>query len=130
MTNDDEVWFVLIFGGLFIGLGFIFIVGQIYLYFFKMEIILSLLNNSCGVLVRKSFVKTGLFGVYFLLVTIGFYFLFPNRAIERGELDRQDYMKFPRGLLNLIRILYGAALVGAVAMLVLFFGGKYMGWIN
>lgn len=103
MIDDDEVWFVLTFGGLFFGLGFIFIVGQVHLAIFRVEKILSSLSNFHGVLVRKSFMSGGLFGVYFMLVCIGSYLVLPSRAIKGGALDEDDYLKFPRGLLRLIR---------------------------
>lgn len=67
MTNDDEFWFVLIFGGLFFGLVFISAVGQAYLYFFKRQRILSHLDNSLGVLKRKSFLSGGVFGAFLYL---------------------------------------------------------------
>jgi hypothetical protein len=130
MTDDDEVWFVLTFGGLFFGLGFIFIVGQVYLAFFRVEKILSLLSNSHGVSMRKSFRKGGVFGVHFMLVCIGSYLLLPSRSIKSGALDEDDYVNFPRGLLRLIRFFYISALGGGIAMLVLFFGGEYMGWLK
>jgi len=130
MTNDDEVWFVLTFGGLFFGLIFISVVGHIYLYFFKLKEILSFLSNSQGVLVRKSFLDGGLFGAYFVLVCVGSYLLLPSLAIKGGALDEEDYLNFPRGLLRAIRFFYVAALGGGVAMLVVLIGCKYMGWIE
>lgn len=130
MTDDDKVWFVLTFGGLFFGLGFIFVVGQFYLAVFRMEKIFSSLSNSHGVVMRKSLMGGGVFGVYFMLVCIGSYLLLPLRSIKCGALDEGDYLNFPRGLLGLIRFFYISALGGGIAMLVLFFGGKYMGWLK
>jgi hypothetical protein len=130
MTNDDEVWFVLTFGGLFFWLGFISVIGHLYLYFFKLERILSLLSNSHGVLVRRFFLDSGLTGAYFMFACVGCYLLLPSLAIKGGALDKDDYLNFPRGLLNLIRFLYLSALGGLVAMLVLLIVCKYMGWID
>ncbi|MGW8464375.1 hypothetical protein [Pseudomonas sp. CLCA07] len=129
MTNDDEVWFVLTFGGLFFLLSLVSIAGHFYLGLFRMKTILHSLSNSSGVLVRMPF-SDGLYGTYFMLVCIGSYLLLPSKAIKCGELDEGDYLNFPRGLLRLIRFFYVTALGGGVAMLVLLFGGKYMGWIE
>lgn len=130
MTNDDEVWFVLTFGGLFFGLIFISIVGQACLYFFKKQKILSFLSNSQGILLRRSFLEGGLFGAYFALACVGSYLLLPSLVIKGGALDEEDYLNFPRGLLRAIRFFYVAALGGGVAMLVVLIGCKYMGWIE
>ncbi|TPG77528.1 hypothetical protein [Pseudomonas arsenicoxydans] len=130
MTNDDEVFFVLLTGGLFFGLGLIFILGQLYLACFQLKKIIDHLSNSHGVLLRKTVMRQGVFGVYFMLISVGAFFVFPSKSIKCGNLDRNDYLNFPRGLLNLIRLFYVAGLGGGVAMFVLFFGGKYMGWIE
>ncbi|MGE8069481.1 hypothetical protein [Pseudomonas sp. NPDC089569] len=131
MRGDVEVVFVLTMGGLFFGLGFIFIFGQIYLALFKMKEIINCLSNSQGVLLRKSIMKNGgVFGVYFMLISVAAFLTFPSRAISSGELSEKDYINFPRGLLTLIKILYGAAFVGGGAALVLFVVGRYMGWVN
>jgi hypothetical protein len=129
MTNDDETFFVLTFGGLSFGLGLIFIFGQLYLACFRMREILSSLSNSRGVLVRQSFARGGLLDAYFVLINVGAYLLLPSKAIKGGALDETDYLRFPRGLLRLIRLFYGAALGALLAALILYFGGRYMGWI-
>ncbi|WP_419712355.1 hypothetical protein [Pseudomonas sp. NFX224] len=103
MTNDDEVWFVLTFGGLFFGLGFISIFGQGFLYFFKMQEILNLLRNSPGILERKPFLELGVFGAYLMFTCVGAFLTLPSWAIKGGGLDKEDYLNFPRGLLRLIR---------------------------
>lgn len=130
MTNDDEIWFVLTFGGLFFGLGFISIAGHIYLYFFQMQKVIGSLSKSHGVLVRKSFLNGGFFGIYFLLTCIGSFLVFPSWAIKGGALDEGDYLSFPRELLGVIRFFYIASLGSGVAMIVLLIGCKYMGWIG
>ncbi|MBV6824349.1 hypothetical protein [Pseudomonas sp. PD9R] len=130
MTNDDEVWFVLTFGGMFFGLGFISIFGQVYLCFFKMQEILSLLRNSFGILERKPFLERGVFGSYLMLTCVGAFLTLPSWAIKGGGLDKEDYLNFPLGLLTLIRFFYVAALGSGAAMLVMLIGCKYMGWID
>ncbi|MBF6036093.1 hypothetical protein H8F23_22820 [Pseudomonas sp. P155] len=129
MTNDDEFWFVLIFGGLFFGLVFISAVGQAYLYFFKRQRILSHLDNSLGVLKRKSFLSGGVFGAFFVFACLGSCLVLPSWAIKGGSLDEDDYLNFPLGLLRAIRFFYLAALGGGVALIVFLIGCKYMGWI-
>lgn len=130
MTNDDEIWFVLTVGGLFFGLGFISIVGYIYLCFFQMKKVIGSLSNSHGVLVRKSFFNGGFFAIYFLLTCVGSFLVFPSWAIKGGALDEKDYLNFPRDLLGMIRFFYIASLGSGVAMIVLLIGCKYMGWIE
>lgn len=130
MTNDDEVWFVLTFGGLFFGLGFISIFAHVYLYFFQMQKIIGFLSNSHGVLARKSFLNGGLFGIHFILTGVGSFLVFPSWAIKCGALDEEDYLSFPRGLLGMIRFFYIAALGSGLAMIVFLVGCKYMGWIE
>lgn len=130
VTNDDEIWFVLTFGGLFLGLGFISIVGHVYLYFFQMQKIIGFLSNSHGVLVRKSFLNSDFFGVYFLLTCVGSFLVFPSWAIKGGALDEKDYLSFSRGLLVMIRFFYIASLGSGVAMIIFLIGCKYMGWIE
>lgn len=130
MIKDDEVWFVLIFGGLFFGLSFISVVGQVYLYFFQMRKILSCLSSSRGVLMRKSSLSRGLFGAYLMFVCVGSYLVLPSWAIRGGSLDESDYLNFPCGLLCAIRFFYLAALGGGIAMIILLIGCKYMGWIE
>ncbi|UVL40950.1 hypothetical protein LOY55_02185 [Pseudomonas sp. B21-040] len=130
MTDDDEVLFVLVTGGMFFGLGFIFIVGQLYLACFQLKKIIGCLSNSRGVLLRKPLMDDGVFGVFFMLICIGAFFMFPSKSIRCGNLDENDYLSFPRGLLSCIKFLYAAGVGGGVAMFVLFFGGKYMGWIE
>jgi len=130
MTNDDEVWFVLTFGGLFLGLSFISIVGHVYLYFFQMQKIMGCLSNSRGILVHRLSLGSGLFGAYFTLICVGSFFVLPSWAIRSGTLDKEDYLNFPRGVLLMIRVFYTAALGGGAAMLTLLVGCKYMGWIE
>ncbi|MFY0731608.1 hypothetical protein [Pseudomonas sp. NFX15] len=130
MTNNDEAWFVLTFGGLFFGLGFISIFGQLYLYFFKIPEILCVLKNSQGVLARKFFLSGGMPGAYFFFACVGAYLILPSKSIKGGALDEDDYLNFPRGLLHLIRFIYISALGGGIAMLVLLIGCKYLGWIE
>lgn len=130
MTDDDEVWFVLTFGCLFFGLGFISIIGQVYLYLFQMQKILGSLSHSQGVLARKPFLSGGLFGVYFVLISISSFLLLPSWAIKGGALDEEDYLNFPRGLLRTVRFFYSALLGSGVAMIVLLIGCQYMGWID
>lgn len=129
MTNDDEVWFVLTFGGTFFGLAFISIVGQVYLALFRMEAIFNLLRNSQGVLVRKP-LSGGIFGAYFILACIGSYLLLPSSAIKGGALDKDDFLNFPLGLLRLIRFIYATALGSVAAMCLFLLVAKYMGWIE
>ncbi|KJZ39140.1 hypothetical protein VC33_08025 [Pseudomonas fluorescens] len=74
--------------------------------------------------------KSGVFGVYFMLISVGAFFMFPSKSIKCGDLDENDYLNFPRWLLNLMKFLYVVGLGGGLAMFVLFFGGKYMGWIE
>ncbi|WP_149087555.1 hypothetical protein [Pseudomonas prosekii] len=130
MTNDHEVWFVLTFGDLFFGLGFISIFGHVYLYFFQMQKIMGFLSNSQGVLARKSFLSGGLAGIYFVLIGVGSFLVFPSWAIKSGALDKEDYLSFPRGLLGMIRFFYIASLGSGVSMIVFLIGRKYMGWIE
>jgi hypothetical protein len=129
MTNDDEFWFVLIFGSLFFGLVFISAVGQAYLYLFKRQKILNHLNNSRSVLRRKSFLSGGLLGVFFEFAFLGSCLVLPSWAIKGGSLDENDYLNFPLGLLRAIRFCYLSALGGGVALIVFLIGCKYMGWI-
>jgi len=105
-------------------------VGQVYLACFQMKTIIGSLSNSRGVLLRKSVMKSGVFGVYFMLISVGAFFMFPSKSIKCGDLDENDYLNFPRWLLNLMKFLYVVGLGGGLAMFVLFFGGKYMGWIE
>ena len=127
MTDDDEIWFVLTFGALFLGLGLVSFFGHVCLYFFKMQRILDLLGRSSGVWVSKSF---SFFGAYLVLICIGSFMLFPSLAIRGGALDKDDYLNFPRELMMVVRICYLSALGGGGAMIVLLAGCKYMGWIE
>ena len=128
MTNDSEVWFFLDFGGLAFGLGFIFIIGQIYLCFFKLERILRSLSNSFGVVILHPFLRSGFFRAGFMMNQIASYLLYPNRSIRSGALDELDYLNFPRGLLYLILGLYMTAVGSMVSMLVHYFYKN--GWLG
>lgn len=128
MRDEHEVIFALVVGGLFFALGLIFIFGLVYLAIFKMDVILKSLRNSPGVEARKPFMKMGVFGVYFMLLSVGAYLVFSRRSIRCGELSESDYRNFPRGLLRFIRFLNGAAYGSALMMAVLYVVGKYMGW--
>ncbi|WP_426233124.1 hypothetical protein [Pseudomonas sp. TWP3-2] len=71
-----------------------------------------------------------IFGAHFMLISIGAILMTPASSIKCGNLDAKDYSNFPRGLLQLIRFVYGAGLAGAASMMTLFLGGKFMGWIQ
>lgn len=94
MTSDDEIWFVLSFGGLFFGLGVISIVGHAYLCFFKMRKIVEHLSNSPGVLARKSLSSDGLVAKYFVLTCVCSFLVFPTLAIKGGALVEKGYLSF------------------------------------
>ncbi|WP_139208395.1 MULTISPECIES: hypothetical protein [unclassified Pseudomonas] len=130
MRDPNEVAFVLIAGGLFFLLGFIFIFGLIYLALFKMDVILTALRNSPGIEIRKPFMKMGIYGVYFMLISVGAYLTFPGRSIRGGELSEEDYRNFPRGLLRFIRFLNGVSYAGAFVLAVFYIVDKYMGWLK
>ncbi|WP_085701075.1 hypothetical protein [Pseudomonas sp. B26(2017)] len=129
MTRADEIWFVLTFGGVFFGLAFISVVGQIYLVLFRMEAIFRFLSNSQGVLVRKP-LSGGVTGAYFMLACIGSYLLMPSRAIKGGALDESDFLSFPKGLLRLIRYVYLSAIGSFVVMVVFLLVANFMGWLE
>lgn len=129
MTKADEIWFVLTFGGVFFGLAFISVVGQVYLALFRKEAIFRFLSNSQGVLVRKPLSGGGL-GAYFILACIGSYLLMPSRAIKGGALDESDLLSFPKGLLRLIRFVYLSAFGSFVVMVVFLLVANFMGWLE
>jgi hypothetical protein len=129
MTNDEEVFFVLTFGGVFFGLAFISVVGQVYLALFRKEAIFRFLSNSQGVLVRKP-LNGGVLGAYFMLACIGSYLLMPSRAIKGGALDESDFLSFPKGLLRLIRYVYLSAFGSFVVMVVFLLVANFMGWLE
>ena len=129
MTGDDEVWFVLAFGGLFFGMAFISVLGNIYLHFFQMQKIGKFLGRSRGVLLHGSSSSGGIFGSYLVLTCVGSFLVFPSWAIKSGSLNQEDYLNFPLGLLRVIRFFYISSLGSAIALIVLLVGCEYMGWI-
>lgn len=130
MRDPHEVAFVLVVGGLIFLLGFIFMFGLIYLALFKMETILKSLRNSRGIEVRKPFMKTGVYGVYFMMIAVVTYLGFSRRSIQIGDLNEEDYRNFPRGLLRVVKFLNGVAYVGVFLVIVYFSVSKYMGWLK
>ena len=129
MTSDDEVWFVLTFGGLFFGMALISVLGNVYLHFFQMQKIGGFLSRSRGMLVYSSSSRGGVFGSYLVLTCVGSFLVFPSWAIKSGSLSQEDYVDFPRGLLRVIRFFYMASLGSAMALIILLIGCKYMGWM-
>ncbi|SEM85968.1 hypothetical protein SAMN04487857_10619 [Pseudomonas sp. ok272] len=74
--------------------------------------------------------KTGVYGVYFMMIAVVVYLGFSRRSIQIGDLSEEDYRSFPRGLLRFIKILNGVAYVGVFLAVVYFSVMKYMGWMK
>lgn len=129
MRSEVETNFILISGLCLLSIGLIFICSQIYLGYFRIRQILQLLSRSRGVMQRKLLTGKDPFSRFVILVSVGAFLTFPDRAIKTGNLDKQDLLGFPIGLYKVIRGLYVLALFGATLLLLVTLVGEISGWM-
>jgi len=127
MISDSEIIFLMSSLGLF--LSGIFIIGiWFYMVFFRMSEIVRCLGRSLVVQNRSSLLNAGLVGKFYILSGVSGVLVFPQKSIERGELDPDDYRRFPKPLKFWI-------VSSATAAIVLTLGGvlmasviNFLGW--
>lgn len=79
---------------------------------------------------RKLLMGKDPFSRFFILVSIGAFLIFPDRAIKTGNLDQQDLLDFPIGLYKVIRGFYVLALFGAALLLLVILVGEINGQLQ
>lgn len=127
MISDSEIIFLMSSLGLF--LSGIFIIGiWFYMVFFRMSEIVRCLGRSLVVQNRSSLLNAGLVGKFYILSGVSGVLVFPQKSIERGELDPDDYMRFPKPLKFWIVSSATAAIVLTLGGVVMALAINFLGW--
>lgn len=127
MINGSELIFLmsslslLTLGAFSVGVWF-------YMIFFRMSEIVSCLERSLVVQGRCAFLNAGVVGKFYILSGVSGALVFPQRSIERGELDLEDYRQFPASLKFWIVSSTSAAIVLALVGVGMALAIKFLGW--
>lgn len=127
MISDSEIIFLMSSLGLF--LSGIFIIGiWFYMVFFRMSEIVRCLGRSLVVQNRSSLLNAGLVGKFYILSGVSGVLVFPQKSIERGELDPDDYSRFPKPLKFWIVFSATAAIVLTLGGVLMALVINFLGW--
>ncbi|NWA64537.1 hypothetical protein [Pseudomonas reactans] len=127
MINDSEIIFLMSSLSL-LALGAFSVGVWFYIIFFRMSEVVSCLERSLVVQGRCEFLNAGLVGNFYILSGVSGVLVFPQRSIERGELDLEDYRQFPTSLKFWIVSSTSAAIVLALVGVGMVLAIKFLGW--
>ncbi|UWF49321.1 hypothetical protein NYP20_29235 [Pseudomonas sp. N3-W] len=93
MLKADDIFFIFVIANF--ALAFLFISTQLYFSYFRMNEILNFLSNSRGVGLRRPIMGRDPLTRFFMLISVGSMLTFYKRSLKGGDLDSEDYKKFP-----------------------------------
>lgn len=103
MRSGLEV-FLLFFGGGLVVCSLLLLVVAIYIAYFRVNEVIDNLSNSSFVSSNRYYMEAGPFGRLLFIGCVSAVLTFPRRHLERGELNAQDYSRFPTKLMVLIKL--------------------------
>lgn len=129
MRSDEEILFFLLLGVAMV-LMLINIAVMLYFAYFKVNDLSGGLSRSPFFLLRKSFMGRDPFSRMVMILGVALVFTFPSRHLKNGELDADDYARFPSTLKSLIKNTYLSGLIIGMALFAIAGFGKWMGWVE
>lgn len=129
MRTQSETVFLL--GGLvLIFMILIVLVVFLYIAYFRMDEIVANLSKSPAVMYRKTSLGWDPVSRLLLIYCVSAILIFPRQSLKSGDLDLQDYERFPVRLKSMIKMCGYLMLSLALVSLVVVIIGKYMSWLK
>lgn len=119
--------FLLVFGLALVILSLLLLIVAIYIAYFRVNEIIESLDSSSFVRANRYYLTKGPFGRLLFISCVSAVLTFPRRHLARGELNAQDYSRFPKKLMVLIKFLNYSVWALSALFLIMWVAGNGIG---